>query len=120
MSKPTNITQILLELDTLLDAERQALKDLAANDVEDIAARKVQLVAQLAQLIPGANPSAEEAAALKRIREKQLRNQLLLVHARDSVRGLITALTGSRPASYSRIPSTNPPVREGSRLHVSV
>jgi hypothetical protein len=119
MSKPTSIDQILIDLDSLLSEEHKALKRLAADEIEQLATRKVELVEALARLLPPGGARGDDASALKRIREKQLHNQLLLVHARDSVRGLISHVTGGSANNYSRHPSTVPPVREGARLHIS-
>jgi hypothetical protein len=118
MSTPT-IHHILIELDTLLSVEQQTLKKLAADEIEQLATRKLELIEDLTKLLPPGGPRGEDAAALKRIREKQLRNQLLLVHARDSVRGLVALLAGNGTTDYGEHPS-NPPVREGARLHISV
>ena len=93
--------------------------DVAADEIEQLAIRKVELIEALTRLLPPGGARGEDASALKRIREKQLHNQLLLVHARDSVRGLITQVLGGQETNYTSHPSTVPPVREGVRLHIS-
>lgn len=118
MSTPSSITPILLELELLLGAERQALKRLDADEIEQHAVRKLELLDALTRLLPPGGPSGEDALALSRIRDQQLTNQLLLVHLRDCVRGVISVATGAFRPAFGPRPSAQPPKCEGARLHI--
>jgi flagellar biosynthesis/type III secretory pathway chaperone len=79
---------VLDELQELLDEETAALRKLDHRTLDVLTARKVDLLSEVGQL------SRREARAttrqkLVRIRKLALENQLLMIHARDLVRGAL-------------------------------
>ncbi|MBI3206274.1 MAG: hypothetical protein HYZ29_32360 [Myxococcales bacterium] len=102
MSSPTrdsNVDAILNRLELALCDERRALRTLDHDAVEDAARQKLDLAEQLTQAICESE-SAPDPARLQRVRSALVHNQLLLVHARDAVRGVLGILTGAAGATY--------------------
>jgi hypothetical protein len=97
------------ELERVLAEEARALKKLDREGIERAAEEKAKLCDALAeakkQLTPAQRPR------LERLRKLALQNHMLLAHARDSVRQVLSTAAG-RPASGR--PSS--PVLGGLRL----
>jgi hypothetical protein len=89
-----SLANALDELSDLLTREATALRALDANALSAIAEQKVQLESRLIALGPAQESDRE---ALTQLRQRALENQILLVHARDTVRGLIATLGGGQP-----------------------
>src|SRR5512146_1324804 len=81
------------ELERLLEEETAALRKLDHSAIDRITVSKLVLCERLSQQASGAD-AAPDLERLKRIRKLSLYNQVLLVHARDSVRGVLQLLTG--------------------------
>src|SRR5258706_6405631 len=105
---PSDLDDSLGELEKLLEEETVALRELDRDAIDRIAASKLELCERLSTRARTKAASPTNAGAdrlrLERIRHKALYNQVLLVHARDSVRGVLALLTGeahgsSRPGS---------------------
>jgi len=101
----------LARLEAVLAEETAALRNLDRDAIDRISAEKLALSELLTALGRGHAPAKERAVQLRRIRRQTIHNQVLLVHARDSVRGVLAILTGQRPDS------TTPP-SDGRILHV--
>lgn len=85
----------LAELGDLLTKERAALGRMDAQGVEAVAAEKLELLARL-EAADRAEATPQALRELARLREIALENQLLLVHARDLLRGVVEALGPGR------------------------
>ena len=96
-SQPISVDTILHQLDVALSEERRALRALDRDGVEQAAGRKLEL-AELLSLAMADAPV--DPSKLQRLRSKIVHNQLLLVHARDSVRGILRVMTGAPGPSY--------------------
>src|SRR5262245_31782532 len=79
--------EVLLDLERLLAAERDALVRLDRDAIEGFAARKLELDQQLRDCVAVQPLAASERALLERVRQAALSNQLLLAHARSCVQG---------------------------------
>jgi flagellar biosynthesis/type III secretory pathway chaperone len=106
-------SELLLELEHLLSAERDALVRLDRDAIEAFATRKLELDAELRQLVAAQPLVSSERALLERVRQAALSNQLLLAHARSCVQGVLTLLAPGNAPGYSAPgqahPSAAPP-----------
>jgi hypothetical protein len=83
-----SIETVVRELDDLLNEETAALKRLDHETIDALTSRKVILLRRMgaasrAHVSPAALPLIAD------VRQKALNNQLLLVHARDLIRGVL-------------------------------
>lgn len=89
------------ELERVLNDEARALKGLDRAGIDRAAEEKTKLLAELAAARSEMKP--EHRPALERIRKVALRNHMLLAHARDSVRQVLSTASGrtgsGRPSS---------------------
>jgi flagellar biosynthesis/type III secretory pathway chaperone len=90
--KADTVGAVLSELESVLGAETLALRRLDRAAIEQAMAEKLRLCDALAQV--GASASAPHRERLERLRGLALKNQLLLAHARDSVRDVLTLASG--------------------------
>lgn len=79
---------VLAELDELLSEEGRALQDLDHGAIDGLTARKLALLDKIGRT-PRDASSPRVTALLTQLRQRALNNQLLIVHARDLVRGVI-------------------------------
>jgi hypothetical protein len=100
---------VFAELERVLGEEARALKQLDRAGIERAAEQKAKLCVALAEAQRALTPA--QRPSLERLRKAALRNHMLLAHARDSVRQVLSTAAG-RPASGR--PST--PVLGGIRL----
>jgi hypothetical protein len=91
------MTTRLQDLERLLMDEHEALKKFDHEAVGRLSLEKLEVANQLGSL---GKPREQHGPLLERIRERALMNQLLLVNARDCVRGIIELATGSMQAGY--------------------
>lgn len=91
--------QLLTELEALLHDEAQALMRLDRDAIERSAARKLELMQALDASARASETPRARVRRVERLRRRLIDNQLLIVHARDCVRGLIGAVTGD-PGVY--------------------
>lgn len=112
-----DIDSILTELEQLHARETAALRAMDPAGLDDITSEKEALVTRMAELSGRLGP--EHADRLTRIRSQASLNQLLLVHARDSVRSILSQATGIQ---FETFPGARRPhaVQEGVRLNVRV
>ncbi|MFO0565970.1 MAG: hypothetical protein U0263_09930 [Polyangiaceae bacterium] len=93
-----DVETLLRRLEHVLAEEHAALSKLDIQAVEQAARDKSELGERLRRVDRSGNPVS--AARLERVRRRLLRNQVLLVHARDTTRGLIQLHTGGPTPSY--------------------
>ena len=103
----------LFDLEQLLDAESGYLSKLDLDGIEAIAASTEQLLASLRQ----APRQDSDRPRLQRIRDKAIKNQLLTVHARETIASILMAVAPSGP-NYSATSRAAP--APGARLNVKV
>lgn len=105
--EPSRLDIALGELEDLLAIEESALSRLDAPSIEATTEKKNLLFADLLQVLELQRPGAAQRARLERIRAAQLKNQLLLVHARDAVRGALALALGEPAAArFTPAPSS--------------
>jgi flagellar biosynthesis/type III secretory pathway chaperone len=97
---------LLADLERVLVEESAALKRLDREAIERAAEAKERILVAVAS--SGMKLEASHRDAIERVRKHALRNQMLLAHARDSVRQVLGTASG-RPSS---------PVLGGLRLDV--
>lgn len=103
----------LFDLEQLLDAESGYLSSLDLDGIEAIASSKERLLASLRE-----TPREDkDRPRLQRIRDKAIKNQLLTVHARETIASILMALAPSGP-NYSATSRAAP--APGARLNVKV
>lgn len=107
---PLDPTDPLGSLEQLLELEAQFLGLLDVDGIDRISEQKELLLSSLLAL----KPEADDLPRLARIRENALRNQLLTVHARDTVGAIIDAFCAPRHGSAH--PPAAPRERVGVRL----
>ncbi len=104
----------IADLEALLEAEQRFLSRLDADGIEAVAKRKEELLPLLAD----ARAQGVDLERLTRVRELAVRNQLLMVHARETVGTIVTtARTGRGPTGSARPPV---PAGPGGRVSVKV
>jgi len=103
----------LVELEQLHKDEAVALRRLSKDELEGLTDRKLALWERLRALAAESPPSAEDRAALERVRRAALMNQILLHHARDAVRTILQSASGQSLVSPSQRPSA---VQDGLRV----
>lgn len=86
---------MLDELEALLHTESAALKDLDRDALDAITDKKLTLFDCLRELRALTPPTQDDRQQLERVKKLALDNQLLLVHARDTVRGIISTVLGN-------------------------
>ncbi|HVU01471.1 MAG TPA: hypothetical protein VHE30_06955 [Polyangiaceae bacterium] len=107
------LDEALGELERLLEEETEALRKLDHSTIDRITVSKLVLCEKLGQRAVGKSAEKADLERIQRIKKLSLYNQVLLVHARDSVRGVLALLTGdSHGGSH--------PQRDGLRLSVRV
>jgi hypothetical protein len=107
----------LAELETLHARETEALRAMNRAALDDITVEKETLCERLHLLRAHTEVQPRHRAALERLRRQASLNQLLLVHARDAVRTILSQATG---ATFEAIPHSNRKLggQEGLRLNV--
>ncbi len=113
----TELKLILGELEELLLGESTALQNLDRESLDAITDKKLTLLGRLSSVSAHAQPAPEDLPDLKRIRQLALANQLLLVHARDTVRGVLSLALGDAGPLPTPAFSTQPS-SGGVRLNV--
>jgi hypothetical protein len=92
-STPTDVmTTRLQDLEQLLMDECEALKKLDRETIERLSLEKLAVAEVLSTL---GKPDKHHEELLGRIKRRALMNQLLMVNARDCVRGVIELATGT-------------------------
>jgi flagellar biosynthesis/type III secretory pathway chaperone len=100
---------VFAELERVLAEEALALKKLDRAGIDRCAELKTQLLAELATARREVTPA--HRVALERVRKSALRNHMLLAHARDSVRQVLSTASGRNGSG-----SPSSPVLGGLRL----
>lgn len=94
------LESLLNQLEHILGEERRALARLDLSALDQAAADKLALRDALTQSASLTEGNLTARARLERIRSDVVRNQMLLVHVRDTVRGVLELITGSPGQSY--------------------
>jgi hypothetical protein len=89
---------LLVELEAILQRETLALKTLNRSEIDQVIEQKLKLCEDIAKT--GLKLPAEYHAALERIRRTALKNQMLLAHARDTVRQVLGIATGQTASPF--------------------
>ena len=98
MASTDSISAVLKELETVLREEHRALRALDYEGIERAAELKTALDARLRAVENEKTPA--DLPALKRVRRAALDNQLLIVHARACLQGIIGMVTGDTFVTY--------------------
>lgn len=107
----------LADIEALQLREAVVLRTMDRDALDEITAEKETLGERLRSLTGTVKVSERHRAILERVRKQATHNQLLLVHARDAIRTILTQVTGT---SFETMPNQ---VRksggfEGLRLNV--
>ncbi len=94
MSVTTPLEAVVERLDQLLTEETTALRRLDSDSIEQLTERKAALLRELGG-VSREGATRDTLRLVAQVREKALTNQLLLVHARDMVRGVIDRMAPS-------------------------
>lgn len=78
----------------LLSEETDALRRLDHVLLDSLTERKVALLHELST-VPRVAPSPQALRAIAEMRERALRNQMLMVHARDLTQGMFDRMMGN-------------------------
>lgn len=89
---------LLVELEEVLHQETLALKKLDRTSIDRVVEQKLKLCEDIAK--SGLKLPAEYRDSLERIRRTALRNQMLLAHARDTVRQVLGIATGQTASPF--------------------
>ena len=111
------LDRILAELETLHARETEILRTMNRAALDEVTSAKEALCDRLHELRTRTPVQGRHRAALDRLRRQASLNQLLLVHARDAVRTILSQATGT---SFEGLPGSNRKVggQEGLRLNV--
>lgn len=101
MSAAAHLETLLDELESVLETERQALRKLDMESISRAADDKLRIDAEL-RAAPAPKHSPQLQTRLERIQQAARMNQVLLVHARSCVQGMLQLLTGQAAPSVSR------------------
>lgn len=94
-----SLGRVFEELEKLLCMEREALRRLDADAIDDSAARKQELTDQIRGFLDGGGVlPKDQQAGLDRLRELAQQNQILIAHARSCVQGALDRATGTSRA----------------------
>jgi hypothetical protein len=108
MTDAGSLESLLIELEAVLDAERQALRVLDREAITHAADEKLRLDAAL-RAVPSPVSTAALQERIKRVQRTARINQVLLAHARSCVQGMLQLLTGQNTSPVSRTGSAPPP-----------
>jgi hypothetical protein len=89
---------LLVELEALLQRETVALRTLNRTEIDQVSQQKLALCEDIAK--SGLKLPADYRDALERIRRTALKNQMLLAHARDTVRQVLGIATGQTATPF--------------------
>lgn len=111
------LDRTLAELETLHVRETEILRTMNRAALDGLTAEKESLCERLQRLRTLTPVQTRHRAVLDRVRRQASLNQLLLVHARDAVRTILSQATG---ASFEALPGSNRKLggQEGLRLNV--
>lgn len=97
-AKEEALPALLVELEEVLRRETQALKKLDRVGIDLVVEQKLKLCEDIAK--SGVKLPAEYRDALERIRRQAIKNQMLLAHARDTVRQVLGIATGQTASPF--------------------
>ena len=107
----STFAEVLRDLESLLDNEELALKKLDSRLVEELTQQKSNIEVQLRAAIEKDAPQpGQHDESISRVRDKAQRNQMLTVHARAIVRGILDE-AGIKSAPTSFVPGRQAPAQ---------
>lgn len=113
------LNSALVELEELHEREAAILKGMDPEALDSVTAEKEALCARLREAISREAPTQRHRAILDRLRHRATLNQLLIVHARDAVRSILSEASGTPAAVEGPIPGTRQRVvQDGLRVDV--
>ena len=118
MEQPYNdeLDRTLADLEALHLRETEVLRTMDRAALDDVTAEKERLSERLREVRTRTELQPRHQSALERLRSRATLNQLLLVHARDAVRTVLSQATG---ASFEGLPGNRKlSAQEGIRLNV--
>ena len=99
---PLPLSQTLDELEAVLRDERLALTQLDREAIASAAEKKLRLDEALRLHLSQASATPELVARVEQLQKTAKLNQLLLVHARSCVHGMLQMLTGRTESPLPR------------------
>lgn len=89
------LSQVLLALEGLQEREAAVLRSMNAAELDVITSEKEALCETLRELLTRKPIDAQHRSSLERLRHSASLNQLLVVHARDTVRTILSQASGA-------------------------
>ncbi|HEY8942692.1 MAG TPA: hypothetical protein VIM73_00465 [Polyangiaceae bacterium] len=108
----------LLELEALHGRESSILRTMDHAALDAITSEKDALCSHVRELMSRTKPAPHHRAVLERLRRQATLNQLLIVHARDAVRTILSEASGAPPIEAPLRGSRMPVVQDGLRVNV--
>lgn len=108
---------VLDELEALHERESAILRAMDHVALDELTAEKEVLSDRLREVMSRHAPRPEHRAALERLRHRATLNQLLIVHAREAVRTILSQVSGT--PSVEALPGVRRPVvQDGVRVNL--
>jgi hypothetical protein len=108
---------VFSELDTLHERETQVLRAMDHEALDAVTVEKERLCARLRELMAKNGPEPRHREALERLRHRATLNQLLIVHAREAVRTILSQVAGA-PEGAPHPGLRRPVVQDGVRVNL--
>lgn len=109
----------LMELEALHERESLTLRAMDHAALDAVTAEKEALCTRIREAMSQIEPAPRHRAILERLRHRATLNQLLIVHARDAVRTILSeAAGGPLPVDPTHRGSRRPVVQDGLRVNV--
>lgn len=113
----SNLDLVFTELDALHERETQVLRAMDHQALDAITLEKERLCAELRELMAKTGPEPRHREALERLRHRATLNQLLIVHAREAVRTILSQVAGE-PEGAQHPGLRRSVVQDGVRVNV--
>lgn len=108
---------VLRELEALHERETAVLRAMDHVALDELTVEKDRLSSRLRDVLADSPPEPCHKEALERLRHRATLNQLLIVHAREAVRTILSQVTGA-PSSMDAHPGARRPVvQDGVRVN---
>ena len=102
------LEEVCSALENVLADESIALRRLDADAIDRLATHKLLLGERLARARAGIRPDAAQLRRLDQLRRHLLSNQMLLVSARNCLRGIVSLAAGDVPGAVSPSATVTP------------
>lgn len=115
----SNLERTLSDLEAVLADEWTALRKLDRDRIELAATRKLELNERLRKAFDAApKPTSELRGRIEKLKQAALMNQMLIAHARSSLRGAIGAAIGDAALYTPSAPKGAAPRGTAYRMNV--